>query len=116
MRPTANLIRVEVRKDGTVHFALPRSDNGQGIITSSQMIIAEEMGLEVDQVEVTLADARPELVFNQLTGGSSTTFTTYTAIRVAAALAAGRLLDAAAAVLRARTRTRSSAAAASSPT
>lgn len=99
MRPTANLIRVEVRKDGIVHFALPRSDNGQGIITSTQMIIAEEMGLEVDQIEVTLADARPELMFNQITGGSSTTFTTYTAIRVAAALAAGQLLDAAAAVL-----------------
>ena len=98
-RPTANLIRVEVRKDGTVHFALPRSDNGQGIITSTQMIIAEEMGLEVDQVEVTLADARPELVFNQLTGGSSSTFSTYTPIRVAAALAAGRLLEAASAIL-----------------
>ncbi|MDN5914630.1 MAG: molybdopterin-dependent oxidoreductase [Pseudonocardia sp.] len=94
-RPTANLIRIEVNRDGTVSFALPRSDNGQGIITSTQMIIAEEMNLDPDQVIVTLADARPELVFNQLTGGSSTTFTTYTPIRVAAALAQGRLLDAA---------------------
>ena len=98
-RPTANLIRVEINRDGTVSFALPRSDNGQGIITSTQMIIAEEMDLEVDQVHVTLADARPELLFNQLTGGSNTTFTTYTPIRVAAALAKGRLLQAAAALL-----------------
>ena len=98
-RPTANLITVEVNKDGTASFALPRSDNGQGIITSSAMIIAEEMDLDPDQVKVTLADARPELVFNQLTGGSSTTFSTYTPIRVAAALAKGRLLDAAAAEL-----------------
>lgn len=98
-RPTANLIRIEVERDGTVSFALPRSDNGQGIITSTQMIIAEEMGLDVDQVHVTLADARPELMFNQLTGGSSTTFTTYTPIRVAAALARGRLLAAAAQLL-----------------
>jgi isoquinoline 1-oxidoreductase subunit beta len=96
-RPTANLITVEVKRDGTVSFALPRSDNGQGIITSTQMIIAEEMDLDPDQVRVTLADARPELVFNQLTGGSSSTFTTYYPIRVAAALAAGRLLGAAAA-------------------
>ncbi|WP_433803368.1 molybdopterin cofactor-binding domain-containing protein [Actinomycetospora sp. CA-084318] len=95
-RPTANLITVKVNKDGTVSFALPRSDNGQGIITSTQMIIAEEMNLDPDQVVVTLADARPELVFNQLTGGSSTTFSTYTPIRVAAALAQGRLLGAAA--------------------
>ncbi|TWF80856.1 isoquinoline 1-oxidoreductase beta subunit [Pseudonocardia hierapolitana] len=98
-RPTANLIRIEVNRDGTVSFALPRSDNGQGIITSTQMIIAEEMDLDVDQVRVTLADARPELMFNQLTGGSSTTFTTYTPIRVAAALAKRRLLAAAAQVL-----------------
>ena len=98
-RPTANLIRIEVNRDGTVSFALPRSDNGQGIITSTQMIIAEEMNLDPDQVVVTLADARPELVFNQLTGGSTTTFSTYTPIRVAAALAQGRLLDAAAAQL-----------------
>ncbi|OLL76579.1 Isoquinoline 1-oxidoreductase beta subunit [Pseudonocardia sp. Ae168_Ps1] len=80
-------------------FAMPRSDNGQGIITSTQMIIAEEMDLDPDQVIVTLADARPELVFNQLTAGSSTTFTTFAAFRVAAALAKGRLLDAAAAEL-----------------
>jgi isoquinoline 1-oxidoreductase subunit beta len=98
-RPTANLIKVEVNRDGTVSFALPRSDNGQGIITSTQMIIAEEMDLDPDQVIVTLADARPELLFNQLTGGSNTTFTTYTPIRVAAALAKGALLDAAAAEL-----------------
>lgn len=99
-RPTANLIRIEVNRDGTVSFALPRSDNGQGIITSTQMIIAEEMNLDPDQVIVTLADARPELVFNQLTGGSTTTFSTYTPIRVAAALAQKRLLDAAANELR----------------
>ena len=98
-RPTANLIRIEVNRDGTVSFALPRSDNGQGIITSTQMIIAEEMDLDVDQVRVTLADARPELMFNQITGGSSATFTTYTPIRVAAALAKGRLLAAAAQIL-----------------
>lgn len=98
-RPTANLIRVEVHRDNTVSFALPRSDNGQGIVTSTQMIIAEELDLDVDQVRVTLADARPELNFNQLTGGSSSTFSTYTPIRVAAALAKGRLLAAAAAIL-----------------
>jgi isoquinoline 1-oxidoreductase beta subunit len=95
-RPTANLIKITVNTDSTVSFALPRSDNGQGIITSTQMIIAEELGLDPDQVIVTLADARPELLFNQITGGSNTTFTTYTAIRVAAAIANGRLLDAAA--------------------
>ena len=47
-------------------------------------------------MRVTLAPARPELLFNQLTGGSNTTMSTYTPIRVAAAIARGALLDAAA--------------------
>ncbi|WP_055689860.1 molybdopterin cofactor-binding domain-containing protein, partial [Streptomyces prasinus] len=95
--PTSGLITVEVGRDGTVSFALPRAEVGQGITTSTAMLIAEELGVPVDRVRVTLADARPELLFNQLTGGSNTTFSTYTPIRVAAAVARGRLLAAAAA-------------------
>ena len=95
-RPTANLITVEVHKDGTAHFAMPRMEVGQGITTSTAMLIAEELDLPLDRVKVTLAPARPELVMNQLTGGSTTTTSTYTPFRVAAAVAKGALLDAAA--------------------
>ena len=98
-RPTNALLKVEVNEDGTVSFALPRSDNGQGILTSFAMIIAEEMDIEPEQVKVTLADSRPELMFNQLTGGSSSTYSLYSPVRVAAAIAKGALLDAAAAQL-----------------
>ncbi|MEV8015787.1 molybdopterin cofactor-binding domain-containing protein [Streptomyces sp. NPDC086554] len=94
--PTSNLITVEVGRDGTVSFALPRAEVGQGITTSTAMLIAEEMDVPLDRVRVTLADARPELVFNQLTGASNTTVSTYTPIRVAAAVARHRLLRAAA--------------------
>ncbi|MBK1787402.1 molybdopterin cofactor-binding domain-containing protein [Prauserella cavernicola] len=94
--PTANLIAVEVNPDGTVSFALPRAEVGQGITTSTAMLIAEEMDVPLERVRVTLAGARPELVFNQLTGGSNTTIATYTPVRVAAAIARRRLLDAAA--------------------
>ncbi|NSL42888.1 xanthine dehydrogenase family protein molybdopterin-binding subunit [Streptomyces sp. 8P21H-1] len=94
--PTSGLITVEVNEDGTVSFALPRAEVGQGITTSSAMLIAEELGVPLERVHVTLADARVELLFNQLTGGSNTTFSTYLPIRVAAAVARGRLLQAAA--------------------
>ncbi|WP_196441889.1 molybdopterin cofactor-binding domain-containing protein [Planomonospora sp. ID67723] len=94
--PTSGLITVEVNRDGTVSFALPRAEVGQGITTSTAMLIAEEMTVPLERVRVTLADARPELVFNQLTGGSNTTIATYTPIRVAAAIARLRLLAAAA--------------------
>jgi isoquinoline 1-oxidoreductase beta subunit len=95
-RPTANLVTVTVNEDGTASFAIPRMEVGQGITTSTAMIIAEELDLPVEKVRVTLAPARPELLMNQLTGGSNTTVSTYTPIRVAAAIARGALLDAAA--------------------
>ena len=98
-RPTANLITITVNTDGSVSFALPRAEVGQGITTSSAMLIAEELDLPLEKVHVTLADARPELVFNQLTGGSNTTISTYTPIRVAAAVAKVALLEAAAIAL-----------------
>ncbi|MGW0532307.1 molybdopterin cofactor-binding domain-containing protein [Streptomyces sp. NPDC003032] len=94
--PTSGLITVEVNRDGTVSFALPRAEVGQGITTSAAMLIAEEMDVPLERIRVTLADARPELVFNQLTGGSNTTISTYTPIRIAAAIARRRLLEAAA--------------------
>ncbi|MFJ7068150.1 molybdopterin cofactor-binding domain-containing protein [Streptomyces sp. NPDC101115] len=94
--PTANLITIRLDPDGTAHFALPRAEVGQGITTSTAMIVAEELDLPLDRVRVTLADARPELLFNQLTGGSNTTISTFTPVRVAAAVARDRLLRAAA--------------------
>ncbi len=97
--PTSGLITIQVDSDGTVSFALPRAEVGQGITTSTAMLIAEEMDVPLDRVRVTLADARPELVFNQLTGASNTTVSTYTPVRVAAAVARGRLLRAAASEL-----------------
>ncbi len=98
-RPTANLVTVTVNEDGTASFALPRAEVGQGITTSTAMLIAEELELPLRKVRVTLADARPELMFNQLTGGSNTTISTFTPVRVAAAIAKGALLEAAATVL-----------------
>ncbi|MGF1428312.1 molybdopterin cofactor-binding domain-containing protein [Kitasatospora sp. LaBMicrA B282] len=97
--PTSGLITIQLNADGTASFALPRAEVGQGVTTSSAMLIAEELDLPLSQVRITLADARPELVFNQLTGGSNTTISTYTPIRTAAAVARQRLLAAAAAQL-----------------
>lgn len=94
--PTANLITVTVNPDGTASFAMPRVETGQGIITSTAMMIAEELELPVDKIHVTMADARPELLFNQVTYGSNTTISTYTPFRVAAAIARMALLEAAA--------------------
>lgn len=94
--PTNYLITVTVQSDGTVDFVMPREENGQGLLTGMAMLIADEMDVSLSAVNVTLADANPALIFNQITGGSSGVRTLYTPVRIAAALARSRLLAAAA--------------------
>ncbi|KAA9158435.1 xanthine dehydrogenase family protein molybdopterin-binding subunit [Amycolatopsis acidicola] len=94
--PTSNLIAIQVNRDDTVSFAVPRAEVGQGITTTIAMLIAEEMDVPLEKVHVTLADARPELLFNQLTGGSNSVRSLYDPVRTAAAIARARLLSTAA--------------------
>src|SRR3954462_2529911 len=90
-RPTNALLTVTVDPDGTAAFDLPRAEVGQGITTAIAMTIADEMDLPIEKVKVTLADARPELVWNQLTGGSNSMHALYEPVRTAAAAARGQL-------------------------
>src|SRR5487761_1728267 len=85
--PTSGLITVVVNPNGTASFAAIRTEVGQGMTTAIAMMIAEYMDLNLDQVTVTLADARPELIFNQLTGGSNSMRSQYGPTCAAAALA-----------------------------
>jgi isoquinoline 1-oxidoreductase subunit beta len=94
--PTSGLITIRLNPDGTASFALPRAEVGQGVTTAIAMLIAEELDLPLAKVDMSLADARPELEFNQLTGGSNTIRSMYTPVRTAAALARQQLLTAAA--------------------
>ena len=93
--PTSGLIRVIANSDGTVSFALPRAEVGQGITTAVAMTIADELDLPLDRIKITLADAEPALVFNQLTGGSNSMHALYTPVRIAAAAARAQLVHAA---------------------
>lgn len=95
-RPTFNLMRLEVLENGKVRFELPRTDVGTGITTAIAMVIADEMDTTVDNVEVPMSDARPELLFNMLTGGSCTMRAMIPPVRALAALARGQLVAAAA--------------------
>ena len=88
---TASLITVTLNPDGTASFALPRAEVGQGITTAVAMVLADELELPLDKVDITLSDARPELEFNQLTGGSNSIHSLYDQVRVAAAIARGQL-------------------------
>ncbi|HWE89800.1 MAG TPA: molybdopterin cofactor-binding domain-containing protein [Pseudonocardiaceae bacterium] len=95
--PTSGLISVALNPDGTAFFAVPRAEVGQGMTTAIAMMVAEEMDLPMAKVSVGLADARPELLMNQLTGGSNSMRSMYIPVRTAAAIARQRLIDTAAA-------------------
>jgi isoquinoline 1-oxidoreductase beta subunit len=93
---TSNMLVLEVTTGNKVRLQLPRAEVGQGITTATAMLIAEEMDIPLGSVEVTLSDARPELLFNQLTGGSNTIRSVYDPVRAAAAAARARLVATAA--------------------
>jgi isoquinoline 1-oxidoreductase beta subunit len=95
--PTSGLISVQLKADGTAYFAVPRAEVGQGMTTAIAMMVAEELDLPMSKVRIGLADARPELLMNQLTGGSNSMRSMYLPVRTAAAIARQRLVDTAAA-------------------
>ncbi|WP_326837146.1 molybdopterin cofactor-binding domain-containing protein [Amycolatopsis rhabdoformis] len=95
--PTSGMLLLEVTTDGRVRLQLPRAEVGQGINTAVAMLVAEELDLPLDKVEVVLSDARSELLFNQLTGGSNTLRSLYDPVRSAAATARARMVSAASA-------------------
>jgi isoquinoline 1-oxidoreductase beta subunit len=94
--PTQHLLVVEVLPANRVVVHLPRAEVGQGITTAVAQIVAEEIDARLADVDVVLEDARPELLFNQLTGGSNTIHALYGPLRSAAAAARVRLVTAAA--------------------
>jgi isoquinoline 1-oxidoreductase beta subunit len=95
--PTSGLISVELNTDGTAFFAVPRAEVGQGVTTAIAMMVAEELDLPMNKITIGLADARPELLMNQLTGGSNSMRSMYIPVRAAAAIARQRLVETAAA-------------------
>jgi isoquinoline 1-oxidoreductase subunit beta len=94
--PTMPLVKLVVGTDGRVQLDLPRLESGQGIATVCGMMVAEEMDVPLSMVDVTSADARPELLFNQITGGSSAVRCFHAALPLMAAAARARLVAAAA--------------------
>ncbi|MDP9893828.1 isoquinoline 1-oxidoreductase beta subunit [Variovorax boronicumulans] len=69
--PTMPLVKVTNIANGRVRLELPRLESGQGIATAAAMMLADKLRLPLSAIEVGSADASPELIFNQLTGGSS---------------------------------------------
>ncbi len=79
-----------IAPDGKVYFTLDRSEFGQGVLTSHTMMIAEELGIQPQTVNVIYATDNRTLYWNSTflmnaTGGSTSTFSAWIPLRHAAA-------------------------------
>jgi isoquinoline 1-oxidoreductase beta subunit len=93
---------IRVDADGGVRLVMPMVEMGQGIYTGSAMLVAEELGVELDQVRVEHSPPNEELygmplLGGQITGGSTSTRSTWGTLREAGAVARTLLVSAAAA-------------------
>src|SRR3984893_13649368 len=93
---------IRIDTDGTVRMVMPNVEMGQGIYTGASMLLAEELGVGLDQIKVEHAPASDELYGNpifylQVTGGSTSTRGGWKILREAGAVARTMLVAAAAA-------------------
>ncbi|SEW24691.1 molybdopterin cofactor-binding domain-containing protein [Luteibacter sp. 329MFSha] len=94
---------VRVDADGAVRLVMPAVEMGQAIYTGISMMLAEELGVGLDQIRVEHSppsDAlygQPLLGGGQITGGSTSTRGQWQALREAGAVARETLVAAAAA-------------------
>ncbi|ASY71785.1 hypothetical protein N181_21555 [Sinorhizobium fredii USDA 205] len=92
---------IRIPGEGKVVFVMPSVEMGQGIYTSVAMLLAEELEVSLDQVELEHAPADPTryanpLLGDQITGGSIAIRAVYEPMRKAGAAARIMLVNAAA--------------------
>ncbi|QIY77989.1 xanthine dehydrogenase family protein molybdopterin-binding subunit [Chromobacterium violaceum] len=91
---------VRIEKDGGVTIVSNKSEMGQGIYTSLAMLIAEELECDWNRIKVVSAPAAPVYVHTafhiQITGGSTSTLSSYDQYRKIGAAARDMLILAAA--------------------
>lgn len=84
---------IRIATDNRITLILPNVEMGQGIYTSSVMLIAEELGIDMAQVEI---EAAPPGGGAEITGGSTSVMTEWLPLRQAGAAARSMLVQAAA--------------------
>lgn len=92
---------VRIDPHGTITLIMPHTEFGQGIYTSSAMMMGEELEVGLDQIKVEpappdIAKYMDPILFDQITGGSTSTRADWVRLREAAAAARIMLVAAAA--------------------
>ena len=86
---------IQIAPDGTVTFSLPKSEMGQGVLTSLAMLLAEELEVDWSTVRSQHAIADEARYGNWRTGGSSSVRGNFEPFRRAGATARELLISAA---------------------
>lgn len=87
---------ITIEKDGKVTIFNHRSEMGQGSWQSVPQIIAEELEVDINEVNIQFAPGNPEKYGNQITGGSTTIRGAFTELLKTGATAREMLIAAAA--------------------
>lgn len=93
---------VRIDAKGAIRLVMPMVEMGQAIYTGSCMLLAEELDVALDQIQVEHSPPSDDLygmklLHGQITGGSTSTRSTFTELRQAGAVARTLLVSAAAA-------------------
>lgn len=89
---------ITITPDNRVLFALTKAEMGQGVMTGMAMLVAEELEVAVDSIEVFFADSLPKYsaIDTHGTGGSASIVGGFVSLRQVAAAARTMLIAAAA--------------------
>lgn len=91
---------LQITEEGEFIFQLDKAEMGQGVITGMPMVLAEELDVDPRRIKVEFAGIHPDFANPamgvQLTGGSTSTPTSWLPLREAGATARAMLLAAAA--------------------
>ncbi|MET0321244.1 MAG: molybdopterin cofactor-binding domain-containing protein [Duganella sp.] len=92
---------IRIDADGAIRLVMPMVEMGQAIYTGSCMLLAEELDVDLDQIAVEHAPVNEalygmRLLAGQITGGSTSTRSTFSDLRQAGAVARTLLVRAAA--------------------
>ncbi len=100
--PTMLTAYLRIESDGSIHFLCPNAEMGQGVFTAEAQLIAEELGVATDAIQVEAAPSEPVYalpifgILVQQTGGSLSVRIGFETLRRAGASAREMLRAAAA--------------------
>jgi isoquinoline 1-oxidoreductase beta subunit len=92
--PTLYDLKIEIKPDNRVYAEGPRQDIGQGWLTTFAMMVADNLDVPLENMDVICSPAEQKRAAAQITGGSHNTRAFYDPVRVVCAQMRGQLLAA----------------------